>query len=134
MADLASTRIFGKLTVMHDAHINGDLTTDGTVNGSSDSRLKADVAVIEDALSKVGKLRGYTYVFRADPTRRHTGVIAQEVKDVIPEAVREREDGYLTVAYGNLVGLLIEAINEGERRRESLESRIEELEKNRGNS
>ena len=41
-----------------------------------------------------------------------TGLIAQNVKMVMPEVVGQREDGKLTVAYGNLMGLVIEAIKE----------------------
>ena len=39
-----------------------------------------------------------------------TGVIAQEVEKVLPEAITKDEDGYMAVAYGNMVGLLIEGI------------------------
>ena len=43
---------------------------------------------------------------------RHTGLIAQEVKEVMPEAVYEDNDGFLNIAYGNLMGLMVEAIKE----------------------
>ena len=43
---------------------------------------------------------------------RKTGVIAQHVQKVLPEAVVADEDGYLSVAYGNMVGLLIQGMNE----------------------
>jgi peptidoglycan hydrolase CwlO-like protein len=43
---------------------------------------------------------------------RKTGVIAQHVQKVLPEAVIEDEDGYLSVAYGNMMGLAINAIKE----------------------
>ena len=51
---------------------------------------------------------------------RQTGVIAQEVLEVLPEAVLGDEEGHYSVAYGNMVGLLIEAIKE-------LKAEVEEL-------
>ena len=44
--------------------------------------------------------------------RKQTGLIAQELQKVLPEAVIETSDGTLAVAYGNVVGLLVEAIKE----------------------
>jgi hypothetical protein len=50
---------------------------------------------------------------KANPGKRKTGVIAQEVERVLPEVVStDPEDGIKSVAYGNVVGLLIEAIKE----------------------
>ena len=77
----------------------------------SDIRLKENITAIDDALSKVNKLSGYTYTMKHSNEQK-TGLIAQEVMEVIPEAVTGNEsDGY-GVAYGNLVGLLVQAINE----------------------
>lgn len=90
----------------------GDFTAVGDVAAYSDSRLKYDIEYIEHALDKVKQLNGTTFYKYTDPTRRGTGLIAQEVEKVMPEAVHVDEDGYLTVAYGNLVGLLVEAIKE----------------------
>jgi hypothetical protein len=85
----------------------------GNVTAYSDRRLKTDIERIDNALDKVGHLSGYT--FRRtdhDTERRQTGVIAQEVEQVLPEVVTESQDGIKSVAYGNMVGLLIEAIKE----------------------
>ena len=77
---------------------------------SSDARLKSEVETISDALALVASLRGVR--FSMDGTRQ-IGVIAQEVEPVLPEVVRaDAETGQLSVAYGNIVGLLIEAIKE----------------------
>lgn len=43
-------------------------------------------------------------------TERDVGVIAQEVQEVLPSAVVEREDGYLAISYDKLIPLLIESI------------------------
>ena len=88
----------------------GNLTAAGSVTGFSDARLKTNVVKIENALSKVQSINGYTFT-RVDTGERQTGVIAQELQKVLPEAVIENGQ-YLSVAYGNVIGLLIEAIKE----------------------
>lgn len=88
---------------------SGNFTANGNVTAYSDIRLKKDIRVIPDALAKVEQLSGVTYE-RIDSGERQTGLIAQEVQKVLPEAVSG--DDMLSVAYGNLVGLLIEAIKE----------------------
>lgn len=85
----------------------GDLTTTGNITAYSDERLKRDIRTIDNALEKVNKLRG-VYFTKNDVAS--TGVIAQEVEKIIPEVVLDGE--YKSVAYGNLVGVLIEAIKE----------------------
>lgn len=91
----------------------GNFVAFGTVTGLSDVRIKENIEIIPDALDKVCSLSGYTFD-RTDiaDVPRQTGVLAQEVIDVLPEAVVESENGMLSVAYGNMMGLLIEAIKE----------------------
>jgi len=89
---------------------NGNFTATGNVNALSDIRLKTDLTKIAGALSKVSRLNGYTYT-RKDTGQRQTGVVAQELQEVLPEAVIDNGE-HLAVAYGNIVGLLIEAIKE----------------------
>jgi len=87
----------------------GDYTAAGDVTAFSDRRLKTEIKPIESALEKVKKLSGYTYI---KDGRRSTGVVAQEVLEVLPEVVHGGEETMYSVAYGNMVGLLIEAIKE----------------------
>nr|DAP76656.1 MAG TPA: Neck appendage like protein [Caudoviricetes sp.] len=87
----------------------GEIISSGDITAFSDIRLKTNIEKIENALDKVCQLSGYTYDMN---NKRSTGVIAQEVENVLPEVVQDREDGYKTVAYGNMIGLLIEAIKE----------------------
>ena len=82
----------------------------GTYQGS-DARLKKDVTTISNALDKVKNLRGVNYT-RISNDQKLIGVIAQELQEVIPELVAEDREGMLSVAYSNLVGLLIEAIKD----------------------
>jgi hypothetical protein len=82
-------------------------------HSSSDKRLKTDIQPIPDALIKISQINGVTYLRTDTPeTVRHTGVIAQEVEAVLPEVVATGLDGYKVVAYGNMIGLLVEAIKE----------------------
>ena len=81
-------------------------------------RLKTSIESITGAVAKVCKLSGFTYEFNETgkglflPDGRHSGVSAQQVLEVLPEAVACRPDEYLTVKYEKLVPLLIEAIKE----------------------
>lgn len=80
---------------------------------SSDINHKTDIKPIPDALVKVSQINGVTYI-RTDNDQniRHAGVIAQEVEKVLPEVIGTDADGYKVVAYGNMIGLLVEAIKE----------------------
>lgn len=91
----------------------------GTLTETSDIRLKSNILKIDNALDKISQLNGYTFTKNGE---RLTGVIAQEIVEVLPEAVIEH-DGYLSVSYGNLVGLLIEAIKEQQKQIEDLKNR-----------
>ena len=99
---------------------NGNLTALGNVTAYSDLRIKDNIEPIANALNKVDLLNGYTFDRTDIDTPRQTGVIAQEVQAVLPEAVSETDEGTLTVAYGNMMGLMIEAIKE-------LKAEIDEL-------
>lgn len=99
---------------------DGDFYAYGNVTAYSDERLKMDIEPIRGALGRVLDMQGVTFT-RVDSGKRGTGVIAQDVQAVLPEAVNTDQEGYLSVAYGNLVGVLIEAIRE-------LEQRVAELE------
>jgi hypothetical protein len=97
---------------------SGNLTALSNISAYSDRELKEDFVVITSALDKVSQLTGYTYT-RKDTKERNTGLVAQDVEAVLPEAVSEI-DGIKTLAYGNLMGLMVQAIKE-------LRAEIEEL-------
>lgn len=88
---------------------SGNFTAAGNVTAFSDERLKSDIKTIPAALDTVDQLRGVSFV---KDGKANIGVIAQEVQKVLPQVVQENADGYLSVAYGNLVGVLIEAVKE----------------------
>jgi hypothetical protein len=103
-------------TVLNGAYSNPlNLTSDGTLTTStSDQRLKKNIETIPQALEKVLSLRGVTFNWKdSSMPRRMMGMIAQEVKRVVPELVFQNErDGYYGINYGETTGLLIEAIKE----------------------
>jgi Chaperone of endosialidase len=86
----------------------------------SDSRIKEQVKPIEDALSKLEKIKGYTFL-KNGSTKKTCGLIAQELIQVLPEAVHTHEPtGLLTIAYDNVIALLVNAINELRKEVESI--------------
>jgi hypothetical protein len=101
---------------------NGNVVFSGDVTAYSDSRLKKNINPIENALDKTLKLEGVSYE-RLESDDKHIGLIAQKVKEVLPEVVNEDKDGYFTVSYGNIVGLLVEAIKELNAKVEKLENK-----------
>lgn len=83
----------------------------------SDRRAKSDIKVIENALEKVEKLTGNTYELHntSGGTTRSAGLIAQEVQEVLPEAVTqdiEADGGLLRLNYNSVIALLVESVKE----------------------
>ena len=100
----------------------GTFTASGDICAYSDQRLKRNIKTIDNAVDTVQNLRGVTFEKSLQPS---LGVIAQEVEEVLPELVHTDEDGMKSVAYGNMVGLLIEAIKEQQKQIEDLKQRLE---------
>ena len=103
----------------------GTITAATNVTVSSDIRLKSNIETIDSALDKVKEMRGVYFDRHDTEDKRSVGVIAQEMQEVMPEAVvtDDTEDKYLSVAYGNLVGVLIEAVKELSDKVEKLEAK-----------
>ena len=101
-------------TTSAGATVSGALTATGNITAYSDERLKSDVETLDG--SKVYEMRGVSFTKDGEAG---SGVIAQELQKVAPELVNDSGE-YLSVAYGNLVGYLIEAVKE-------LKAEIEEL-------
>lgn len=89
---------------------DGSFIASGNIGAYSDRKHKKRIRTIKHALDLVEGLRGVRYVRKRDG-RPCVGVIAQEVRQVLPEVVGTSEDG-LYVDYGNIVGPLIEAVKE----------------------
>jgi len=99
---MSSTGSFGS-----NLSVTGTITASSDITAFSDMRLKSDIKTIDNALNRVCDLRG---VFFTKDNEAGTGVIAQEVENILPEVVHSGV--YKSVAYGNMVGVLIEAIKE----------------------
>jgi len=118
----------------NNATFGGNITAAGSVTALSDGRLKENVITVDNALEKVLKLRGVYYNRIDDESKiRKLGVIAQEVETVIPEVVIENPGGenkepVLTVDYGNITALLIEAIKDQQKLINDQSSKIARLE------
>ena len=111
-------------TTSANLQFNGtNLTCNGTVTANSDERLKKNVKTIDDALNKVRGLRGVEYDHKS--TGDHClGLIAQEVEKIIPDVVYEDATGVKSVAYQNIVALLIEAIKDQQRQIDELKRQL----------
>jgi hypothetical protein len=109
---------------------SGNFTATANVTAYSDERLKKNVQKIPNALEKVLQLDGVTFE-RIDNGQRGTGLLAQQLQKVLEEAVMADEKGMLSVAYGNTVGLLVEAIKEQQSQIEQLKNEISLLKGNR---
>ena len=102
------------------------ITSSGDITAFSDIRLKENVETIDNALDKVKSMRGVTYT---KDGKDGLGVIAQEIEEVIPQVVLTADDeiGTKSVAYGNIVGLLIEAVKEQQQQIDDLKNEITAL-------
>ena len=110
-------------------YVSGTLYATGNVIAFSDSRVKTDVKPIENALEKIERLTGVSYT-RIDTGDQQVGFIAQDVKEVVPEVVKETGDGdMLGVAYGNLTAVLVEAIKDLNKQVQDLKNQVAALQK-----
>jgi hypothetical protein len=115
----------GALTVTGAVTATGDITAFFT----SDKRHKNNIKTIPNALEKVTKLNGVTWEWNDDvnevtKSTPKTGLIAQEVQEVLPEVVKTRDDGFLALDYSKMMGLMVEAIKEQQIQIEELKAKI----------
>jgi len=135
-----------KLDVTGDARINSgalgvnfapsatagriDASNDIVAYQTSDKRLKENITPITNALEKVKSLTGVEFDWKEETKHVHgyeghdTGIIAQQVLEVMPTAVRTNDTGYLSVRYEKLIGLLIEGMKEQQAQIDELKAQI----------
>ena len=111
-----------------------DASNDVVAFSTSDSRFKANVTSIPNALNKIDQIGGYEFDWISNPELHgyeghDVGVIAQEIEAVLPEVVTTRDNGYKAVKYEKIVPLLIQAIKEQQKQIENLQSQIDLLNK-----
>jgi hypothetical protein len=129
-APLSNTDIDGNFASLNDTKLeltNGNLSIPGdlsaaNLNSTSDLRLKQDLQQIKNALSTVKELTGYTYVL-IESQQKSAGLIAQDVLKVHPEVV-DSSGETLKIAYGNMLGLIVEAIKELDDKLEDIRNTI----------
>jgi hypothetical protein len=115
-------------------NVSGNILATGNITAYSDARAKSNLEVITNPLTKVSQLNGYTYEMIENPdlttkiTPRFTGIIAQELEKVLPEAVHKDNNGKYSVAYGNMAGLFIESIKELTKENTDLKQKVTTLE------
>lgn len=100
----------------------------------SDRRFKKNIQPLENVIEKISKLGGYTYGYKSDEFKErrfddksHIGLIAQEIKEVFPELIREDDKGFLSVNYDGMIPVLLEAIKEQNKAVVSQQKQIAEL-------
>jgi len=106
-ADIDGALEVGAITSVGNMAVTGTITASGDITAFSSEVLKDDIRTIDNALNKVADMRG---VYFTKDGEAGTGVIAEEVEAVLPEVVKDGK--YKSVAYGNIVGVLIEAVKE----------------------
>lgn len=115
---LANALVISRATSL--VTLGGGLAATGNITAFSDRRLKKDIKPIRAALNKLLAAQGVLYT-RTDTGDKGIGLIAQDVQVPFPEAVIEGKDGMLSIAYGNLMGPVVEALREIDARLRALE-------------
>ena len=120
-----------------DAYFNSDISGstirasgDVIAFNSSDKRLKDNIIQIGSPLEKINRIGGYEFDWNENQhvyTGHDVGVIAQEIEEVIPEAVKDRDGGYKGVQYDKIIPLLIEGIKELTKKTKKMEKEIRRL-------
>jgi hypothetical protein len=97
----------------------GNAVATGGSFQSSDIRFKKNILNIQNPIELILKMRGVTYEYKKEEFKRYNfeegkkiGFIAQELNEIIPEAVKIDGEGYLAVNYSAIIPLLVEAIKE----------------------
>jgi len=113
----------------HALYVSGNIYSTQNITAYSDARIKENVVTIESALDKVNLMRGVYYNKIDDPDKtKEIGFIAQEVEEVLPEAVIYAEDvDQYGVKYGNVTALLVEAVKELSDQVKDLKAELKEL-------
>jgi Chaperone of endosialidase len=108
---------------------NGNAVLAGTLTQNSDMRLKQNIRPINNALDKILSLHGYNYnwIDINKDNGLQSGVLAQEVREVLPELVKEDKNGVLSVNYSGIIPVLIEAIKEQQKRIMKLEEALQKV-------
>ena len=114
--DTGALRCEGGASIAKKLYVGSTITGSAAVIAFSDRKLKENIETLDG--KKVLDMRGVSFT-RKDTGAESSGVIAQEIQKVAPELVHDTE-GTLGVAYGNLVGYLIEAVKDQQKQIDEL--------------
>ena len=126
----STNKTSGALIVSGGIGTSGDIFAGGDVvaYASSDRRLKNDIQPIQNSLQKINQIGGYSFVWNEEVQDTYKGkdygVIAQEIEQILPELVENRDNGYKAVKYDKLVSLLIEGIKDLSKQVEEMKEKI----------
>ena len=112
-------------TITSNLTAKKDILLEGTILSTSDSNLKSNINKITNPLEKINNINGYTYI-RTDTSNYETGLLAQEVINILPEVVKY-ENNHYNIAYGNMCGIFVECIKELNKKIEILNEKIKTL-------
>ena len=116
---------FKMITTGSDINVGRNIKLSGDLFLTSDRRIKREIKKVDNALEKISKLNGYTF-YKEGFKNKTAGIIAQEVKEVFPELVNEKNN-ILEVNYNGLHSLLIESIKELNLKIDNLKKEIKDL-------
>ena len=124
----------GGYSTTYALHVNGSAYTTGSWVGS-DIKLKKNIGIINNPLSKAMQLKGISYDWKTDEYQdrefsddRQYGFIAQEVEKIFPDMVKTDENGEKAVAYYQLIPVLLEALKQQQKAIEELQEKFNQLE------
>jgi len=122
----------GYITTEGDITAGGDINAEGDITAAnfSDERLKDDISLIQNPLSKIMSLDAIEFNWsdkQSTHQGRDIGLIAQQVEKIAPEIVREKKNGYKGLKYEKVIPLLVGAIQEQEEKIQILNDRVEYL-------
>lgn len=114
--------------------VNGTVNATGGYSQISDRRYKENIQQLENAMDRVRQIKGVQYTFNhgAFPEMNFTegtriGFIAQDLKEIVPEAVWQDDDGYYSVEYVAMIPLLVEALKEKDAEIQAIRAELEKL-------
>ena len=123
----------GNITPVSSTNGRIEASDDIVAYSTSDSRLKGNIRELDSALEMVQAIRGVSFEWREDMVDIHgyegedVGVIAQELQDILPMAIRTNESGYLSVRYEKIIPLLVESVKDLKSQVRELRTEIERI-------
>jgi hypothetical protein len=124
----------GVTSPAYTLHVNGSVAGVGAYNNISDSRLKTNISSIDNALAGILQLHPVSFDWKKETypqfhfdDKRQIGFLAQELEKIFPEAVTIGADGFYTIAYSQLVPVVVQGIKEQQQQIENLRSENTQL-------